>query len=102
MRVDIEFELDRRLADSTTLVARHEGIQIRLADDSRYFWLMLVPEAPGASELHDLGERMQQALMRLSTRLGAWLKAETSADKINSAAIGNIVPQLPACHHPAP
>ena len=94
MKPNTAFDLDERLAAGTFLVARHEAIQVRLANDARFFWLMLVPEISGASELHDLGEVTQQALMRLATRLGAWLKAETGADKVNSAAIGNIVPQL--------
>ena len=88
------FELDTRLDAGTYLVTRHEGIQVRLADDARYFWLMLVPETPGASELHDLGDATHQRLMRLATMLGAWLKAKAGADKINTAAIGNIVSQL--------
>ena len=88
------FELDTRLDAGTHLVTRHQGIQVRIADDSRYFWLMLVPETPDASELHDLGDATQQRLMRLATLLGAWLKAEAGADKINTAAIGNIVSQL--------
>ena len=94
MVADTDFQLDDRIATSTFLIARHDGIQVRLADDSRYFWLILVPEATEARELHDLGDRTAQALTRLATRLGAWLKSETGADKINSAAIGNVVPQL--------
>ena len=88
------FALDKRLEGSTHLIVRHGRIQVRLVDDSRYFWLMLVPEVDGASELHDLGDATQQTLIQLGARLGAWLKAETGADKINSAAIGNVVPQL--------
>ena len=49
------FELDNRIAGSTHLVTTIDGIQVRLADDARYMWLMLVPEVAGASELHDLG-----------------------------------------------
>ena len=88
------FELDSRIAGSTHLVTTIDGIQVRLADDARYMWLMLVPELAGASELHDLGTADQQRLMTLVARLGAWLKGDTSADKVNIAAIGNIVPQL--------
>ena len=88
------FELDSRIAGSTHLVTTIDGIQVRLADDARYMWLMLVPEVAGASELHDLGTADQQRLMTLAARLGAWLKGDTGADKVNTAAIGNIVPQL--------
>ena len=88
------FGLDSHIAESTHLVKTVDGIQVRLVDDSRYMWVMLVPEVAGASELHDLGTADQQRLMTLAARLGAWLKGDTGADKINTAAIGNIVPQL--------
>ena len=91
------FELDSRIAGSTHLVTTTDGIQVRLVDDARYMWLMLVPEVASASELHDLGTADQQRLLTLATRLGAWLKGNTGdagADKVNTAAIGNIVPQL--------
>ena len=90
----MKFELDSRIAGSTHLVTTTDGIQVLLVDDARYMWLMLVPEVAGASELHDLGTADQQRLMTLATRLGAWLKGDTGADKVNTAAIGNIVPQL--------
>ena len=88
------FGLDSRIAESTHLVKTVDGIQVRLVDDSRYMWVMLVPEVAGTSELHDLGTADQHRLMTLATRLGAWLKGDTGADKVNTAAIGNIVPQL--------
>ncbi len=88
------FELDSRIAGSTHLVTTTDGIQVRLADDARYMWLMLIPEVAGARELHDLGTADRQRIMTLAARLGAWLKADTGADKINTAAIGNVVPQL--------
>ena len=88
------FGLDSRSAGSTHLVKTLDGIQVRLGDDARYRWVMLVPEVAGTSELHDLGTADQHRLMTLATRLGAWLKGDTGADKVNTAAIGNIVPQL--------
>ena len=88
------FVLDSRIAGSTHLVETVGGIQVRLVDDARYMWVMLVPEVAGASELHDLGTADQQRLLTLAARLGAWLKGDTGADKVNTAAIGNIVPQL--------
>ena len=88
------FTLDQRLADSSHLVTRIDGIQVRLADDSRYVWLLLVPEQEGAEELHDLGEELRGRLLELATQLGAWMKTRFAADKINMAAIGNLVSQL--------
>ena len=88
------FTLDERLQASSHLVATAGGIQVRLADDSRYVWLLLVPEQDGISELHDLADADCGALMALANDLGAWMKTRFSADKINTAAIGNVVAQL--------
>ncbi len=71
------FGLDSRIAESTHLVKTVDAIHVRLVDDSRYMWVMLVPEVAGTSELHDLGTADQHRLMTLATRLGAWLKGDT-------------------------
>ena len=88
------FTLDQRLTNSSHPVVCIDDIQIRLADDSRYVWLLLVPEIDGAEELHDLSEDLRGQLLDLATQLGGWMKSTFTADKINIAALGNLVPQL--------
>ena len=88
------FTLDQRLQASSHLVATSAGIQVRLADDSRYVWLLLVPEQDGISELHDLADADRSALIALANDLGAWMKDRFNADKINTATIGSVVAQL--------
>jgi diadenosine tetraphosphate (Ap4A) HIT family hydrolase len=88
------FTLDQRLADSSHLVSRVDDIQVRLADDSRYAWLILVPEHAGTVELHDLTDDQRNRLFGLASRLGNWMKTTFAADKINVASLGNLVPQL--------
>ena len=87
------FTLHPTLAKDTVLAARVGPLQVRLVDDARFFWLVIVPETT-ATELHDLDEKTAQSLWALVRRLGQALKAHCDADKINSAAIGNMVPQL--------
>jgi diadenosine tetraphosphate (Ap4A) HIT family hydrolase len=88
------FTLDRRLEDSSHLVTRIDDIQVRVAEDSGYIWLLLIPEIVGAEELHDLSDDLRDRLFALATNLGGWMKTAFTADKINIAAIGNLVPQL--------
>lgn len=88
------FVLDGRLAASSHLIATEDGIQIRLADDARYAWLLLVPEYEDISELHELDDAGRRALLDLANELGLWMKDRFTADKINIAAIGNVVAQL--------
>ena len=90
----MNFIVDQRLASSSFHVTRCGDIEVRLADDSRYLWLVLVPEHAGAQELHDLTDDLRDRLVGLATRLGAWMKHAFTADKINIAALGNLVPQL--------
>ncbi len=88
------FELDRRLdADSVPLMWL--GLcQLRLMDDRRWPWLILVPRRPGIVEVHDLTP-LDQAMLTFETNLVAQaLKAETGCAKINTGALGNVVRQL--------
>ena len=94
------FKLDKRLEGDSYLAVTHNHIQIRLADDSRYFWGILVPAISGTQnslsvlEIHDLPAPVAADLWSLSSHIGKWLKAHTEADKINIAALGNVVSQL--------
>lgn len=89
-----DFVLDERLEGSSHLITRYKSIQIRLVDDARFQWVLLIPEQPKASEIHDLNDMMRRNLLDLASRLGKVMKTRFEADKINIAAIGNIVPQL--------
>jgi diadenosine tetraphosphate (Ap4A) HIT family hydrolase len=87
------FTLHPTLAKDSILAAKVGSLQVRLVDDARFFWLLVVPETT-ATELHDLDEKTAESLWKLTRRLGKALQAHCDADKINSAAIGNMVPQL--------
>jgi diadenosine tetraphosphate (Ap4A) HIT family hydrolase len=62
-------------------------------NDADYPWLILVPRRAGASEIADLGDDGTQ-LMAEIVQASQALKDVTQCDKINVAAIGNVVPQL--------
>ena len=49
-----EFEIDPRLDADSVLLGRCDGGQLRLMNDARWPWIMLVPEHPGISQLHEL------------------------------------------------
>lgn len=89
----LTFDLHPTLAADSFLVARVGAVQVRLMNDARYFWLLVVPET-SATELHDLDPALADHMWRVVTALGAQLKTHTDAVKINTAAIGNMVPQL--------
>ena len=87
------FSIHPTLEKYTIFVDRSRALQIRLVDDVRYFWLMIIPETT-ATELHELDEDIAGSLWVMTRHLGEALKTHCTAAKINTAAIGNIVPQL--------
>ena len=94
------FTLDKRLEGDSHLVVTHKHIQIRMVDDARYFWVILVPaitvdkNSTYVSEIHELPAALAADLLSLSSHISKWLQAHTNADKINIAALGNVVSQL--------
>ncbi|MFN7009511.1 MAG: HIT family protein [Allorhizobium sp.] len=88
------FVLDERLARDSELLVQLGLCQLRLINDSRWPWLVLVPKRPGISEVFDLTPLDQTVLTFEQNTVAAALKTLTGATKINIAAIGNIVRQL--------
>ncbi len=88
------FQLDPRLDADTLPILDMTLSTVRLINDSRWPWLVLVPRIDGASELHDISAADQITLMKEAALAGRILKELTGATKINTAAIGNMVRQL--------
>lgn len=73
--------------------------QVRLQDDSRFPWLILIPRRTGLHELEDLGRDERTALMDEVLRAGDMVRllGETSGrpvQTLNVGAIGNVTAQL--------
>ncbi len=90
----VGFELDARLDRDSEPVLWLGLCELRAMNDRRWPWLMLVPQRPGAIEIHDLTP-LDQAMLTFETNLVAQaLKKASGCLKINSGALGNIVRQL--------
>ena len=57
-------------------------------------WFVLVPKVVGVSELYELDAETQGKLLNEINNLSKFIKDHFSVDKLNVAAIGNIVKQL--------
>lgn len=88
------FELDPRLAADSHWVADQALCQVRLMDDIRFPWLVLVPRVAGAVEWFDLAESEQHTLLDEVSRAARLLRQQSGCEKINIGALGNIVRQL--------
>jgi diadenosine tetraphosphate (Ap4A) HIT family hydrolase len=92
------FELHPQLQRDCIEVGRFGLCRLLLMNESRYPWFILVPEREGVSEIYQLTEAEQVQLIRESSALTRSLAEGFRADKMNIAAIGNLVPQLHVHH----
>lgn len=88
------FTLDDRLSTDTVEIARWTLCRVLLMNDRTYPWLILVPQREGVSEIHELSAADRLRLMEESSCAAQRLQLFTAADKMNVAALGNIVRQL--------
>ncbi len=88
------FTLHERLAADTELVAELTLSRLLLMKDARFPWAILVPRLPNVREIHELTQADQRQLLAEITGLSAAMQREWRADKMNVAALGNMVPQL--------
>lgn len=89
-----DFALDPRLEADTLHIGDLALSRVLLMDDARFPWLILVPRRPDVSEITDLAEADAAALweeIRLTTGV---MQALAKPDKVNVAALGNVVSQL--------
>jgi diadenosine tetraphosphate (Ap4A) HIT family hydrolase len=90
--------IDPRLLRDCLVLGRFPLCHLLLMRDANYPWLILVPDRDGVSEIHQLDETDQQQLMRESVLLSRVLDELFHPDKLNVAALGNVVSQL-HLHH---
>lgn len=92
------FGLHPQLAQDTHFVADLPLCRVLLMDESRYPWLILVPRRAGIREIHELDAADRHQLWEESDQASHALLALFQPDKLNLAALGNMVPQL-HLHH---
>jgi len=90
----VPFKLDAAIENDSIFVGTLDCFQVRLMNDTRFFWLLIIPEIEDLTELHHLPDNKMIHMMRLATHLGKTIMIDGSADKINTATIGNIVSQF--------
>lgn len=88
------FELHTQLEKDTVPIGDLDLCRVLLMNDSNYPWLILVPRREDIGEIFQLTAVDQQQLMAEISAVSASLAGHYHADKINVAALGNVVPQL--------
>ncbi|NWB85183.1 HIT domain-containing protein [Pseudomonas gingeri] len=88
------FVLDSRLQQDTLPMGDLPLCRVLLSNDANYPWFILVPRRADISEVFQLEATDQQQLWRETTELAQLLEVTFKADKMNVAALGNVVSQL--------
>jgi diadenosine tetraphosphate (Ap4A) HIT family hydrolase len=88
------WSLHPQLARDTINIGDLPLSKVLVIKDANYPWLLLVPRKIGVIEVTDLDEVEQAQLMTEVACVARSLKAVTVCDKLNIAALGNVVPQL--------
>lgn len=95
----MSFSVDPAFEAGSIAAGEWELCHVRLQDDARFPWLILIPRIEGAVELSDLTAAQRAALMEETVRAGERVRAlgvesGRSIDKLNIGAIGNVTAQL--------
>lgn len=88
------FELDSRLRQDSHLIGRNQHALLMMMNDCRYPWFIVVPQRANVSEWFDLSPEDQIGLHLDCVRLGQCVQNAFACEKINIAALGNIVRQM--------
>ena len=88
------WSLHARLNEDTIDIGDLPLSRVLVIKDAHYPWLLLVPRRPDVVEIIDLNEVEPAQLMTETSRAARALKEITKCEKLNIAALGNMVPQL--------
>ena len=88
------FKLDRKFLKSSHYVKDLKLCTIRLHDNSKFPWLILIPKRIKIKDITDLNSKDQILLMKEIVFVSKIMKKLYKTSKLNVEKIGNIVPQL--------
>lgn len=99
MDLEAEFRADPAFEVGSVAVADWPLCQVRLQDDARFPWLILIPRRAGLTELDQLQSADLNLLMAEVLRAGDAVRdlgrvLDRPVEKLNVAALGNVTAQL--------
>lgn len=94
MRREKNFKLDPRLMLDTHFIGKLSLCRVLLMNNQLFPWVILVPERENMVEIFDLTPKEQRILIDEITAVSQAVKETYWPDKINVAALGNMVEQL--------
>ncbi len=92
------FKLHKRLEEDSALITELDLCLVLLINDANYPWTILVPKRANSTDIYKLEQKDQIQLLQESNALSNAMESAFMPDKLNVAAIGNVVPQLHVHH----
>ena len=96
--MNLNFSLHAQLEKDCIVLGQLPLCLVLLCNDRAYPWFILVPRKVGISDIYQMEWQDQQQFLNESSLLSELLMNEFKGDKLNVAALGNVVPQL-HIHH---
>ena len=88
------FKIDKKFLKSSHHITDLKLCSIRLHDNSKFPWLILIPKRNKITDISDLKPKDQILLMNEIVFVSKIMKKIFKTSKLNVEKIGNIVPQL--------
>ena len=90
----MSFKLDRKFLKSSHHIADLKLCSVRLHDNSKFPWVILIPKKIKITDITDLNSKDQILLMKELVYVSRLMKKLFKTSKLNVEKIGNLVPQL--------
>ena len=90
----MSFKVNKKLLMSSHHIKDLQLCSIRLNDNSKFPWVILIPKRNKITDMTDLNSKDQILLMKEIVYVSKIMKKLFKTSKLNVEKIGNIVPQL--------
>ena len=88
------FKIDKKFFKSSHHITELKLCSIRLHDNSKFPWIILIPNRKNKTDITDLNSKDQILLMKEIVHCSKLMKKIFKTSKLNVEKIGNKVPQL--------
>ena len=88
------FKIDKKFFKSSHHITELKLCSIRLHDNSKFPWVILMPKRNKITDISDLNSKDQILLMQEIVHVSKIMKKLFKTSKLNIEKIGNMVPQL--------
>ena len=87
-------KINKSFIKNSHLIADLKLCSIRLIDNAKFPWIILIPKRKNINDISELNSKDQMLLMKEIVHCSKLMKKIFKTKKINVEKIGNVVPQL--------